>query len=72
MLEESLKKLEQDYGERFIRIHRNALVARHRLCGILKTADGRHQARLRGCDDLLEISRRHLAEVRAFLKNSAD
>jgi two-component system response regulator AlgR len=68
LLEESLKNLELSYGERFIRIHRNALVAQHRICGILKSADGRHQARLRGCDDLLEISRRHLAEVRAFLK----
>ncbi len=71
LLEESLKNLEQSYGERFIRIHRNALVAQHRLCGILKASDGRHQARLQGCDDLLEISRRHLAEVRAFLKNSS-
>ncbi len=72
LLEESLKQLEQAYGERFIRIHRNALVAQHRLCGIIKGADGRHQARLRGCDDLLEISRRHLAEIRAFLKRAPD
>jgi len=68
LLEESLKNLETRHAKRFIRIHRNALVARRRLCGINKTPDGRHQARLRGCDDLLEISRRHLAEVRAFLR----
>jgi len=72
LLEESLKKLEQSYGDRFIRLHRNALVARHRLCGIVKAADGRHMARLRGCDDLLEISRRHLAEIRAFLKGRSE
>jgi two-component system response regulator AlgR len=70
LLEESLKQLEKNHVGRFIRIHRNALVARHRLCGILKGADGRFHARLRGCDDLLEISRRHLAEVRAFLKGN--
>ena len=71
LLEESLKNLEHSYGTRFIRIHRNALVAQHRLCGIIKGTDGGHRARLRGCDDLLEISRRHLAQVRAFLKRTA-
>jgi two-component system response regulator AlgR len=72
LLEESLKNLENSYGERFIRIHRNALVARHRLYGIVKGSDGRSLARLQGCDDLLEISRRHLAEVRTFLKGVPD
>lgn len=69
LLEESLKSLEQRYGERFLRIHRNALVASHRLSGIEKAVDGRSLARMRGCDDLLEISRRHLPAVRARLKS---
>ena len=68
LMEDSLKSLEEMYGDRFLRIHRNALVARQRLMGIEKGADGRCHARLRGCDDLLEISRRHLAEVRAWLR----
>lgn len=69
LLEESLKKLEDSYGERFLRIHRNALVARHRIHGIEKASDGRTLVRLRGCDDQLEISRRHLSEVRKWLKS---
>ncbi len=68
LLEESLKTLEESYQEHFLRIHRNALVAQQRLVGIEKTPDGHSMARLNGCDDLLEISRRHLPMVRAWLK----
>ncbi len=68
LLEDSLRTLEDRYQEHFLRIHRNALVAQQRLIGIEKTADGRSMARLNGCDDLLEISRRHLPTVRAWLK----
>jgi two-component system response regulator AlgR len=67
LLEDSLKSLEDAYGERFLRIHRNALVARCRLVGIEKRA-GCALAKLRGSEDMLEISRRHLPEVRAWLK----
>jgi two-component system response regulator AlgR len=70
LLEDSLKTLEDAYGERFLRVHRNALVAAARLAGIERTRDGRSMARLRGCDDLLEISRRHLADIRAWLKGN--
>jgi two-component system response regulator AlgR len=68
LLEDSLKTLEASYPNHFMRIHRNALVAKHRLAGIEKLPDGRSMARLRGCDDLLEISRRHLPGVRAWLR----
>jgi two-component system response regulator AlgR len=66
LLEASLKSLEDAYGDDFLRIHRNALIARDRLTGIGKQ-DGLTVARLRGCDEVLEISRRHLAQVRAWL-----
>ncbi len=69
LLESTLKSLEDAYAERFVRIHRNALVARHRLSGIERSSEGRFFARMRGCDDLLEISRRHIAAVRAGLKS---
>ena len=68
LLEESLKSLEQRLGDRFLRIHRNALVARRRLTGLEKRPDGRALVRMRGTDQLLEVSRRHLPEVRRWLK----
>ena len=69
LLEESLKSLEERFGEQFLRIHRNALVHRRRLTGLEKLPDGRCLARLSGSDRRLEISRRHLPEVRRWLKN---
>ncbi len=68
LLEESLKKLGEEFGERFLRIHRNALVAVERISGMEKTGDGRHLICLRDCDEKLEISRRHLPSVRRLMK----
>jgi len=68
LLEESLRALESRFSGRFVRIHRNALVARNRLTGLEKESDGRCFATLQGIDQKLEISRRHLAEVRRLLK----
>lgn len=68
LLEQSLKALEQQYGERFLRIHRNALVTRTRLRGIRRDSRGRVLVRLEGCDEGLEVSRRHLPRVRELLR----
>jgi len=69
LLEESLKKLEVEFGERFFRIHRNALVAVNAVAGLEKEANGHMLLRLNGTPDLLEISRRHLPTVRKWLKS---
>jgi two-component system response regulator AlgR len=68
LLEDSLKSLEQRFGDRFLRIHRNALVAERHLIGLEKSLDGRAFVRLRGTDQRLEISRRHLPLVRRWLR----
>lgn len=69
LLEESLKSLEERLGDGFMRIHRNALVAKWALCGLSKRADGQVFACLDGSEQELEISRRHLSEVRKWLKS---
>jgi two-component system response regulator AlgR len=68
LLEESLKSLLDRYPEWFLRIHRNALVSRRHLSGLEKDVEGNARAVLRDCDETLEISRRHLAEVRRLLR----
>lgn len=68
LLEESLKHLQERYDEWFLRIHRNALVSRRHLAGLEKDLDGNARAVLRDCEDRLEISRRHLPEVRRLLR----
>lgn len=68
LLEESLKQLEEEFGDRLLRIHRNALVALDALEGIEKDLDGHCHVILRGIGRGPDISRRHLPEVRRFLK----
>lgn len=68
LLEESLKSLEQQFGDRFLRIHRNALVSKRFLNVLEKSPDGHFQVCFRDIDDRLEVSRRHLPEVRRWLK----
>lgn len=67
----SLVELERDYPDIFLRIHRNALVARKALKGLVKQPskeEGEQWAlQLHGSDQLLPISRRLLPTVRAVL-----
>ena len=70
LIDESLKALEQEFAEQFIRIHRNALVARQRLIGFDKTPDGGFAAVLEGVAEPLEISRRNVAAIRKHLKQA--
>ncbi len=68
LIEEPLKKLEQEFAEHFHRIHRNALVRLDKIAGMKNNPDG-HQVFFNEIDDKLEISRRHLPGVRKVLKN---
>src|SRR5690554_3140628 len=40
LIEESLKSLEDEFGDRFVRIHRNCLVPRHELVELRRGLDG--------------------------------
>lgn len=64
LIEESLKSLEEEFGPRFVRIHRNCLVARHELVELRRAEDGRVQAVLRHAQAPLEVSRRCLPALR--------
>lgn len=66
LVEDSLKQLENLLGDRFLRIHRNALVAKDCIRGIIQE-DGRWLIRLRDSNRSLEVSRRHLATVKQLL-----
>jgi two-component system response regulator AlgR len=68
LTEETLKLLEQEFADRFVRIHRNALVARQYITGIDKDEEGHARVVLAGTDDTLEISRRHLADIRKLVR----
>ena len=69
LIEESLKTLEEEFSNQFIRIHRNALVARHMLLGLTKNNVGHACISFKDIDDLLEVSRRHLPFIRKQLRS---
>ena len=70
LIEDSLVSLEQQFDQ-FIRIHRNALVAKKKIEALEKDSEGRSYIRLRDCDKTLEVSRRHLPDIRRWLKERA-
>lgn len=69
LIEESLKSLEDEFGERFVRIHRNCLVARHEIVELKRAADGHVQAVLRHGKQPLEVSRRCVSILRETVKH---
>ena len=68
ILDGSLNELEDRCGPRFLRVHRNALVARHAVRALEKHHDPEEgdgwALRLQGLDELLAVSRRQLPAVR--------
>ncbi len=74
ILDGSLSELEERHSAHFVRIHRNALVARRQLRALEKHFDEEEgegwAVRLLGVDELLAVSRRQLAVVRELLNGS--
>lgn len=68
LIEDSLVSLEEEFGDRFVRVHRNSLVSRERIEGLAKNAVGETIVRLRGCPATLEVSRRNLPQLRRLLR----
>ena len=70
LLEESLTRLEEEFADLFIRVHRNTLVARLAIFGFEKIAEeggeGRWVVILKGVDEKLAVSRRQQHIVREF------
>lgn len=81
LIDESLKALEDEFADRFVRIHRKALVAVDKIESLRQTPDGRTGIELRsrysgtaprrdgnGEEERLIVSRRHLADVRRRIR----
>ncbi len=68
LIEEALKTLESEFDDRFVRIHRNCLVARDRLAGLLRGPDGSIHVKIAGTDASLEVSRRNLPALRKLVR----
>lgn len=70
LLEEALVSLEKEFAERFVRIHRNCLVARAAIRGFERSLDGEEASwliELDGIDERLPVSRRQWPIVRELV-----
>lgn len=69
LIEESLTRLEEEFGERFARVHRNCLVARAAVRGFERAGEGGEahwEVLLNGVDERIAVSRRQQHMVKEF------
>jgi two-component system response regulator AlgR len=71
LIDESLKSLETEFPVQFLRIHRNALIAKNHIEGLEKDNNGSYYVRLRGMQTMLAVSRRHIREIKKAVKQLA-
>jgi two-component system response regulator AlgR len=75
LLEESLTKLEEEFGSRFVRVHRNCLVARDAIRGferhVSAEGDAHWEVLLRDVPEALPVSRRQQFIVREIGRDDA-
>jgi len=67
LIEDALARLEQELGDRFVRVHRNCLVAQAAIRGFERSSaegEGHWLVLLEGCDEKLAVSRRQQHIVR--------
>jgi two-component system response regulator AlgR len=74
LLEESLAQLETEFGARFVRVHRNCLVARKAIAGCERGADAEGEPSwnvlLAGIDESIAVSRRQWPHVKELIKGA--
>lgn len=69
LIDDTLKELEQEFGERLFRVHRNAIINLSFL-DYLETIDtGQYQVRFKGIEENLAVSRRHLPALREKIQS---
>lgn len=69
LIDESLKRLEQEFSADFARIHRNSLVRMDRIETFEQADGGQYHVTLQGSDQALPVSRRHLSALKQRLQH---
>jgi two-component system, LytTR family, response regulator AlgR len=69
LIDDTLKELEDEFAGRFIRIHRNCLVAIHLIEKLERIAGGQYEVHLKNSAYRPVVSRRHVAGVKELLAN---
>lgn len=69
LIDDTLRDLEEEFGDKVVRIHRNALVMMHCLEGLERDARGHYQVRMCGIEERLDVSRRHVSSLRRLVQS---
>lgn len=69
LLDETLKELQDEFPDKLIRIHRNALVSHTHIEALERDAQGQFYLRLADIGFKPLVSRRHVSDVKEFLQN---
>ncbi|WP_257288298.1 LytTR family DNA-binding domain-containing protein [Endozoicomonas sp. SESOKO2] len=69
LIDDPLKDLESEFSSRFVRVHRNALVARKAIERMIRDEQGHYFIQLRGVDKPLSVSRRHVPLMKKFMQS---
>lgn len=67
LIDDTLKDLETEFWGRFVRVHRNSLVAVEHIEGMERGSDGHFRLRLQGMDLKPVVSRRHVPHLKELL-----
>jgi two-component system response regulator AlgR len=68
LIEDSLRALEEEFGETFLRIHRNTLIALAHVAGLERDSVGNCAILLRDVAEKLPVSRRLVTDGRRRLR----
>ncbi len=68
LIDDPLKELEQEFGDRYVRIHRNALAAIAHIEGVEKSALGT-RLKINGVREGPLVSRRQISDIRQLLQH---
>ncbi len=69
LIDDTLRDLETEFSDRVVRIHRNALVMTDHLEGLERDPRGHYRVRMRGVEDRLDVSRRHVSGLRRLVQS---
>ncbi len=69
LIDDTLRDLECEFADRVVRIHRNALVMMEHLEGLERDPAGHYQVRMRGIEERLDVSRRHVSGLRRLVQS---
>ena len=69
LITEALKDLEKEFAGQFLRIHRSTLVALVQIVSLVTSGKRHYYLKLRDVEQSLEVSRRHLQNVKKVLKD---